>query len=45
MLYANKTEQIEKVEGMTYRPNTQTKNIVLENNFVPRGSLIIMNSS
>ena len=31
--YIYKTGQIENLEGMTYRPNTETENKVQENNF------------
>ena len=39
-----KTGLTEKVEGMTYGPNTQTENNVQENIFVSRSSLITINS-
>ena len=39
----NKTGRIEKVEGMTYRPNAQTENNVQENNFAPRSRIRTLN--
>ena len=44
LLLTNKTGLSEKVEGMTYRPNTQTENKVWEDNFALRSSLNTINS-